>query len=98
MARLTIYPGTPQARQITLKEGVNTIGRNASNDCTIEDLSVSGTHCEVVVSNGTVRIRDFGSTNGTFINGAAITEADIQPGQQIQLGSVDLVLEADAAA
>jgi pSer/pThr/pTyr-binding forkhead associated (FHA) protein len=94
MARLIVNPCSPQARQIALKPGVNRLGRNAENDFSIDDASVSGSHCEVILSDGVVRLRDLGSTNGTFVNGAAVTDANLYDGEQIQLGNVPLVFEA----
>lgn len=97
MARLIINPCTPQARHILLKPGVNRLGRNEGNDFTIDDASVSGSHCELIVSEAGARLRDVGSTNGTFVNGTPVTEADLQTGQLIQLGGVQLVFETDGA-
>ena len=68
MPRLIVAPGTPEARQIPLNEGVHRIGRSSANDVTIEDGSVSGSHCQLIISQGGIRIRDVGSTNGTFVN------------------------------
>src|SRR4029077_17526123 len=80
---------------VILKAGVNSVGRASVNDVTIEDGSVSSSHCQLIVSDGVVRIRDVGSTNGTRVNGAPVTETDLQPGHSIQLGSVQLMFEAD---
>jgi hypothetical protein len=98
MARLIVNPCTPQARPIALNAGVNRLGRNEHNDFSIDDVSVSGSHCEVILSDGTVRLRDLGSTNGTFVNGAAVTDVHLKDGEQIQLGNVRLVFEAASAA
>src|SRR5881628_916923 len=97
MARLIVNPGTPQAQEIRLKEGVNNLGRNPGNDFTINDPSVSGSHCQVILSDGAVRLRDLGSTNGTFVNGVQVTEVDLRAGENIRLGVVPLILEEDAA-
>ena len=94
MARLIVNAGTPQAREFVLKEGVNCIGRGETNDFTINDPSVSGSHCLVIVLNGTVRLQDNGSTNGTFVNGARVSEVELKGSQHIQLGGVPLMFEA----
>ena len=96
MPRLIVSPGTPDARQIALQEGVHRIGRGPTNDVTIDDGSVSGSHCQLIISQGGIRIRDVGSTNGTFVNGTPVQETDLQPGQRIQLGGVQLMLEGDS--
>src|SRR6185369_596092 len=97
MARLIVNPGTPNLWEIRLKDGVNALGRVETNDATINDASVSGHHCEVIVSGESVRLKDLGSTNGTFVNRVPITESVLESGQRIQLGSVELLFEADGA-
>ncbi|MSU58024.1 MAG: FHA domain-containing protein [Pedosphaera sp.] len=94
--RLLINPGTPQAWEIQLKPGANRIGRGDHNDFQVAHGSVSGTHCEIVVSSAGVILKDLGSTNGCFVNRAPVKEAILQTGQHLQLGSVDMVFESAA--
>src|ERR1017187_9854246 len=68
MARLVVQPGSPAAWEIQLKAGKNSFGRGPDNDVALDDPSVSGTHCQVVVEGGQFVIIDLGSTNGTFVN------------------------------
>ena len=76
-----------------LEPGFNTLGRNPTNDFRVHDATVSSFHCEIVVSEESVLVRDLGSTNGTFIEGQPIREARLEPGQILRLGSADLRLE-----
>lgn len=95
MPRLVVQPGTPQAWEIPLKPGINFLGRGVSNDVRLEDPSVSGSHCQITVEQGSVTIRDVGSTNGTFVNRAKIQEAQLVSGQPVRLGSLDMVFLGD---
>ena len=95
MNRLLINPGTPQAWEIQLKPGVNRIGRGEHNDFTINHTSVSGSHCEITVSDAGVLLKDLGSTNGSFINRAPVRESWLQSGQHVQFGAVDMTFESD---
>lgn len=95
MPRLILNPGTPQAQDLVLNQGTNNVGRGEHNDFAIGDPSVSGSHCQFIVSEGAVQLRDLGSTNGTFVNGTRVTEANLEAGQRVRLGGVDLVFEAD---
>jgi hypothetical protein len=53
-----------------LKMGLNTIGRFATNDIVLEDLSISRRHCVVVVhTRGSCELHDTASRNGTWLNG-----------------------------
>ena len=68
-----------------------TIGRASDNDIVIPKTSsaVSGRHCEIVVQNGAVYLRDLGSTNGTFINGKRLVTGQLVqllPGMMVGLG------------
>lgn len=93
--RLLINPGTPQAWEIQLKPGVNRIGRGEQNDFQIPHGSISSVHCEIVVSDAGVLLKDLGSTNGTFLNRAPVKEITLQSGQHLQLGAVDMIFESD---
>jgi len=95
MPRLVIHPGTPQAWEIQLKPGLNFLGRGASNDFKLEDPSISGSHCQIVIDQGSALIKDMGSTNGTYVNRAKVQESRLESGQPLRLGSVDMVYYTD---
>src|SRR6266850_3585194 len=95
MARLLVNPGSPSAWEIQLKPGTNLLGRGFANDFKITDPSVSGSHCQIVVEDGQVIIKDLGSTNGTYVNRAPVKEAVLSENQTIHLGSVELAFSSD---
>src|ERR1039458_9292790 len=98
MVRLVVQPGSPTAWEIKLKAGANSFGQSPANDFTLNDPSVSGSHCQIVVENGNVIIKDLASTNGTYVNRSAVKEAALQPGQTIHLGSLELRFDTDGPA
>jgi len=93
MVRLVIKSGSRPARSIELAPGVVRLGRNPTNDCCLDDATVSSRHCEIIVRDGAVRIRDLASTNGTFIDGQPIKDAVLLPGQTLRLGSLEIGFE-----
>src|SRR5665213_280653 len=93
MARLLIKTEGLANRTLELRLGVNRIGRDPDCDFFISHSTVSSTHCELVVSNDGVFLRDCDSTNGTFTNGAIVREAWLMPGQEVKLGDVELFVE-----
>ena len=95
MPKLIVNAGTPQAREYDLKPGANYVGRGFANDIQLDDASVSGSHAQIILTGNVVTVKDLGSTNGTFINRAPVTEAALQPGQYVRLGGVELLLQAD---
>jgi CheY-like chemotaxis protein len=70
-----------------------TLGRSDKNAFQIVEKSVSSQHCEVLLRDNELVVRDLRSTNGTFIDGKTISEAVLQPGQILRLGLVELRLE-----
>jgi len=66
--------------------GVRTRFRRRGPDILIGDNSVSRTHAAVFVENGSISVADLMSTNGTRVNGAPVSDHDLRPGDQIQIG------------
>jgi EAL domain-containing protein (putative c-di-GMP-specific phosphodiesterase class I) len=56
------------------------VGRSKRADYIISTSEVSKQHAEIVCLDQQVRIRDLGSTNGTFVNGQRITDAPLATG------------------
>lgn len=78
---------------LELHPGLNTLGRNPTNDFRVSDVSVSGFHCELSVGDAEVTVRDLQSTNGTFVDDVRVEEAPIRVGQSLKLGTVEFRLE-----
>jgi len=63
------------------------LGRGASAGVRVEDDTVSREHARVWVdAEGSVRVSDLGSTNGTLLNGQRVAEAVLSEGDKIQVG------------
>jgi NADPH-dependent 2,4-dienoyl-CoA reductase/sulfur reductase-like enzyme/pSer/pThr/pTyr-binding forkhead associated (FHA) protein/Fe-S-cluster-containing hydrogenase component 2/CRP-like cAMP-binding protein len=59
------------------QSNVNTIGRQSGVFLVLDHISVSRLHAEITCSNGEYLLRDKGSSNGTFINGAQVTPGTV---------------------
>jgi hypothetical protein len=97
MPRLLIITGGSTAHSIELKPGLNSIGRDPDNEILIEDPSISKRHCEILVNDFQVRVRDLGSTNGTRIGGQLVQEAPLRGDQVLHVGRVEMRLEVPLA-
>lgn len=93
MAQLHIQTAGLQNPVLDLRLGINRVGRSPDADFTITHSTVSGLHCELVLRESGVTVRDLGSTNGTFINDQPVTEAELSAGQILRLGDVELRVE-----
>ncbi|PWJ15327.1 FHA domain-containing protein [Ruminococcus flavefaciens] len=63
------------------------IGRHASADIRLPDLSVSRYHAMLTVVNGVWTIKDIGSKSGIFVNGELTREAVLHENDIIKLGN-----------
>jgi FHA domain/SpoOM protein len=72
------------------------IGRDEQSvNLVTPDPSVSRRHCEVFLQQGRAFVRDLGSSNGTWVNGAPVGRDPVElvPGQQVFVGHVPLLIE-----
>ena len=65
-------------------------GRASGNEIPLPYPSVSNRHCIFVLSGPDIVLRDLNSSNGTYVNGEAISEVVLRPGDLIQLGNVQI--------
>jgi pSer/pThr/pTyr-binding forkhead associated (FHA) protein len=83
------------AKPFQLPSDVTLIGRRQDCDLCIPLSVVSRKHCEFNMDQGRLMIRDLGSRNGTFVNGQKIEEMRLNPGDQIQIGPVNFIVQID---
>ena len=93
MARLLIKTAGVENQLIELKLGTNRIGRSPNSDFQIVHPTISGFHCELILTEGGVKLRDLDSTNGTFVNGKRVREVTLATGQTVRLGDIELFVE-----
>jgi hypothetical protein len=93
MARLSIKTAGLENQLLELKLGRNRIGRSPENDFQIVHATISSTHCELVLKDTDVILRDLESTNGTFLDGEKVREIKLAAGQIVRLGDVELLVE-----
>jgi pSer/pThr/pTyr-binding forkhead associated (FHA) protein len=86
---LTVDDG-PDARSLPLDRDVTHIGRDPKADIRIDDHRVSRDHAVLVQHGRHVRLIDNHSANGTFLNGRQISTANLQHGDVVLVGPVEL--------
>ena len=98
-AELKVASGKNQGSLISLPQGKFLIGRE--EDCHLRPNSdtVSRHHCVFTSDEYSVRLRDLGSTNGTFVNGERVRGAVmLHSGDKVSVGKLEFeVVVRDAS-
>ncbi|UCD23287.1 MAG: FHA domain-containing protein, partial [Gemmatimonadota bacterium] len=68
--------------------GIVIVGRAVTSDLPIYDPTVSRHHAELSLTEAGVEVRDLGSSNGTFVNGTQIEQAQTVNGDVVTFGRV----------
>lgn len=71
-ARLRVLSGPHAGETIPIRRGKLLIGREEDCHLRPESEFVSRHHCVLLLDDYTLRIRDLGSKNGTFVNGRRV--------------------------
>ena len=66
------------------------IGRSSGCQLVLADHTVSRRHAELFTEDGRWLLRDLDSSNGTWLNGRRIVEAEVRPGDVLHLGGCRL--------
>lgn len=92
-AQLAIRTPGRQPVRVPVQPGTVRLGRALDNDVVLADQKVSRHHGQIGVRLGMLVYTDLGSTNGSFLNGRAVTEIALGPGDVLQLGSSTVTIE-----
>jgi hypothetical protein len=95
---LRIAPPGARARDVALDGRPLTIGRAADADVVLVDPLVSRHHARLAAHGGRLVLSDLGSTNGTRVNGEAVREAVVGPGDHVEIGATWLEVVTPPAA
>ncbi len=80
--------------RFTVPEGESILGRDSSCQLAIgDDSTVSRLHLQLVWQAQTLTAKDLGSANGSRVNGQTLTQAELHPGDMLQLGTTVLRVE-----
>jgi Protein of unknown function (DUF3662)/FHA domain len=83
----------PDGSRVALTDDATIIGRLPDCAVRLSDPQSSRHHAEVRAGHDAYRLRDLGSTNGTYLNGVAVSEHPLRDGDEIRIGSTVLRFE-----
>jgi predicted component of type VI protein secretion system len=97
--RLVVASGVHEGKAIPITAPQFVIGRDAQCQLRPNSSAISKRHCAVLVRGDRAFVRDFGSTNGTFVNDALLQgEVEIHDGDRLKVGPLDFRVALEATA
>lgn len=93
--QLIMRTGPTPGAIFTLEGDQLNVGRDSTNDITINDAEVSRRHARLTFQGGKYVLEDLGSTNGTFVNGQRLAGPRVlKAGEVVSFGEqIVLVFE-----
>lgn len=90
-AMIYIHRGPSKgSRYLITSSGAN-IGRAASNEIFLDDVTVSRKHGEITFLDKSFFFSDLGSLNGSYVNGVQSKKHPLQSGDEIQIGKFHML-------
>jgi signal transduction histidine kinase len=92
---LVFIAGLQQGKRFVIEKDLVRMGRERFNDITIDDESSSRAHAEIRRHREGLRLKDLGSTNGTYVNSRRVTEVALKDGDRISIGGTVILVEIE---
>lgn len=89
---LIVSEGVDIEKRAVLEDTPLIIGTHGLADFSLSDPSVSREHVELRLTPEGIRVRDLGSTNGTFVGGSRIAKGSIPIGSTLIIGETHIEL------
>lgn len=83
-----LEPDDPRAERIHVGATRVTVGREKSAGVSIDDESVSRLHARLDRDAEGLMVTDLKSRNGTLVNGEAVLQSPLEPGDSVQFGDI----------
>ena len=93
---LVVTDGPLEGAHWPLREGRNEAGRNLEAAILLDDITVSRHHAAFLSEGGRLQVQDLGSTNGTYVNGKRVEQAELASGDEVIIGRFHLVVARGA--
>ncbi|HWM86940.1 MAG TPA: sigma 54-interacting transcriptional regulator [Kofleriaceae bacterium] len=90
--RLEVATGPDAGAAQQFSQPAVRVGTHRSCDLILTDRRVSRFQCDILLEARGYRVRDLGSTNGTFVSGLRVNDAFVAPGTTIRMGQTEVYL------
>ncbi|MCZ4321627.1 FHA domain-containing protein [Pseudomonas anguilliseptica] len=88
---LQVIQGEHEGKKFHIN-GSMTFGRSVKCELCFSDQELSRRHCEFYLKDNVLEVKDLASANGLLVNQQKVATAVLQPGDQLKMGSVSLLV------
>lgn len=92
MSKLVLKFENSVLKELSVGAKEVSIGRSPDNGLVIDNPAVSHYHARVFNEEGRLMLEDFGSMNGTFVNGQRVKIVTLKPGDSVGIGKHTIVV------
>lgn len=92
MSKLVLKFENSVLKELSVGTKEVSIGRSPDNGLVIDNPAVSHYHARVFNEEGRLMLEDFGSMNGTFVNGQRVKMVTLKPGDSVGIGKHTIVV------
>ncbi len=96
-ATLLVIRGADQGSRFEIGEQPVGLGRGIRNEIRVGDHEASRQHAVIQYVDGAFVVKDRGSANGTYVNGAVVRMKELHDGDQVQVGGTVLLFHQSGA-
>jgi pSer/pThr/pTyr-binding forkhead associated (FHA) protein len=96
MSKLVLKFENSVLKELSVGAKEVSIGRSPDNGLVIDNPAVSHYHARVFNEEGRLMLEDFGSMNGTFVNGQRVKMITLKPGDSVGIGKHTIVVTDSA--
>lgn len=93
--KLVVFKSTGQRKVINVTEPATVVGRGEECEIHVPVGSVSRRHSELTIKGKDLLIKDLASSNGTYVNGARVTQAKLKAGDRVSIGPIIFTVQID---
>src|SRR6186997_594601 len=89
-----LYEGDQLVRRESVAQDIVKVGKDPKSHLRVDDELASRMHAVIEVGNpDDITLIDLGNEPGTMVNGARVNKCKLHVGDQIQIGTTNIVLE-----
>lgn len=90
---LVMFKTNGQMKAIPVMKPQTVLGRGNECDLRIPIESCSRKQCQLIMEGDVLRLKDLGSSNGTYVNNNRVEETVLNPGDKLMIGPITMTVQ-----